>query len=112
MHDLKAVVARSDKLAMRIRQFESAVICPLVQGFSLVPLTDDLVRELTGYQGETSVTLLQRAQRRRRVTVAELLLNDAAFRAAQPDSMRGLARVLARWRLAKGRKIPLGELSI
>jgi hypothetical protein len=108
MHDIKALIARSDKLEARTRQFDSAIVCPLVQGFSLVPVTDDLVRELTGCLGETSVARVQRAQRPRRVTVAELVLSDAAFRAAQPDSIRGLARVLARWRLAKGHK-PLQE---
>jgi hypothetical protein len=108
MHDLKALVARSDKLAARIRRFESAVVCPLLQGFSLLPLTDALIRELAGYCDETSVALSQRAQRRRRVTVAELVLNDAVFRVAQPDRIRGLARVLARWRLAKADK-PLQE---
>jgi hypothetical protein len=32
MHDVKALIARGDKLAAASRQFESAIVCPLVQG--------------------------------------------------------------------------------
>lgn len=77
-------------------------------GLFTVPITDDLLGELTGCRRETGAALGQHAQRRRMVTVGELVLNDTAFQADQPDRVRGLARVLARWRLAKARK-PLQE---
>src|SRR5437588_3147842 len=110
MHDVKALIAKSDKLAAGTRRFESAVVCPLVQGFSLLPITEALAKELTGCQSETKAAITQRAQRPRRQTVAQMVLDDASFRAAQPDRTRGLARVLARWRLAKHSK-PIQEFS-
>ena len=55
MHDVEALIAKSDKLAAGARQFESAIICPLVQGFSLLPITEPLAKELVGYQTKTRV---------------------------------------------------------
>jgi hypothetical protein len=60
MHDVKALIARSDKLAAAARQFENAIVCPLVQGFSLLPITDALAKELTAYQSETKAALMSR----------------------------------------------------
>ncbi len=57
MHDVKALIAKSDKLAAGIRQLESAVVCPLVQGFSLLPITEALAKGLTLYQSETKAAI-------------------------------------------------------
>jgi hypothetical protein len=55
MHDVRALIANSDELTARARQFENAIVCPLVQGFSLLPITDSLARELTLHRSETKV---------------------------------------------------------
>jgi hypothetical protein len=55
VHDVKALIAKSEKLAAQARRFESAIVCPLVQGFSLLPITDALARELTVYQSGMKV---------------------------------------------------------
>jgi hypothetical protein len=55
MHDVEAVIAKSDNLATQARQFESAIICCLVQGFSLLPITEALAKELSGYQTKARV---------------------------------------------------------
>ena len=47
MHDVKALIATSDKLAAAARRFDTAVVCPLVQSFSLLPITDGLAKELS-----------------------------------------------------------------
>ncbi|MGH6923770.1 MAG: hypothetical protein ACRED5_08525 [Propylenella sp.] len=47
MHDIKALIAKSDTLAAVVRQFKSAALCPLVQGFSLLPITDEFAAELS-----------------------------------------------------------------
>ena len=62
MHDVKALIAKSEKLTARARQFESAIVCPLVQGFSLLPITDALAKELTAYQSDTKVALTKPIQ--------------------------------------------------
>jgi hypothetical protein len=62
MHDVKALIAKSDKLTTRARQFESAIVCPLVQGFSLLPITDALAKELTVYRAETKMALTKPIQ--------------------------------------------------
>jgi hypothetical protein len=46
MHDVTALIAKSEPLAERTRRFSGAVICPLVQGFSLLPITDVFADEL------------------------------------------------------------------
>src|SRR5438046_155998 len=46
MHDVQALIAKSDALAEAARRHESAVVCPLVQGFALLPITDAFDREL------------------------------------------------------------------
>jgi hypothetical protein len=55
MHEIKALIAKSDKLAAEVRRFKSAAVCPLVQGFSLLPITDELAHELSSYRPESSV---------------------------------------------------------
>jgi hypothetical protein len=55
MHDVEALIAKSDMLAAGASQFESAIICPLVQGFSLLPITDALTKELAGYRAAARV---------------------------------------------------------
>jgi hypothetical protein len=57
MHEVEALIAKSDKLAVGVRQFESAIICPLVQGFSLLPITETLAKDIAGYQTETRAAL-------------------------------------------------------
>jgi hypothetical protein len=53
VHELKALIAKSGPLAPRARQLERAIVCPLVQGFSLLPITDAFAEELDGYRSET-----------------------------------------------------------
>jgi hypothetical protein len=50
MHEVEALIAKSDKLAAGARQFESAIVCPLVQGLSLLQITEAFAKELGGYQ--------------------------------------------------------------
>ena len=57
MHDVQALIAKSNELAVGVRQFESAIVCPLVQGFSLLPITDALAKELAAYRLEPNVAL-------------------------------------------------------
>jgi hypothetical protein len=57
MHDVDALIARTDALAAGTSQFASAVVCPLVQGFSLLPITDDLAKELAAYRTDVQATL-------------------------------------------------------
>jgi hypothetical protein len=53
MHDVEALIAKSEKLTAGVRPFQNAIVCPLVQGFSLLPITEALAKELTVYQSET-----------------------------------------------------------
>lgn len=46
MHDVKALVAKEHRLREETATLGSAVVCPLVQGFALVPITDSLAAEL------------------------------------------------------------------
>jgi hypothetical protein len=46
MHDVKALVAEEGCLRDEMVAFQNAVICPLCQGFALVPITDPLAEEL------------------------------------------------------------------
>ena len=48
MHDLKALVAPISVLEEVATRFVSAVVCPLVQGFALVPISDSFAQELKG----------------------------------------------------------------
>jgi hypothetical protein len=57
MHDVKALIAKHDTLTAGARRFESAVVCPLVQGFSLLPITDALAKELVVHRSGTKATL-------------------------------------------------------
>ena len=57
MHEVEALIANSNGLAARTRQFESAIVCPLVQGFSLLPFTEAFAQELGEYQIETRAAL-------------------------------------------------------
>jgi len=50
MHEVEALIAKGDELVAQVRQFKNAVVCPLVQGFSLLPITDVFASELAGYQ--------------------------------------------------------------
>jgi hypothetical protein len=62
MHNVKALIAKSDKLAAGSRQVESAILCPLVQGFSLLPITEALAKNLTVYQSKRKVALIKPLQ--------------------------------------------------
>ena len=57
MHDVKALIAKNSELAVSVCRFESAIICPLVQGFALLPITDALAKELAVYPLESKVAL-------------------------------------------------------
>jgi hypothetical protein len=57
MHDVEGLIARGDALSASTSQFTSAVVCPLVQGFSLVPLTDALAKELVAYRPDVQTAL-------------------------------------------------------
>lgn len=46
MHDVKALIAEERTLRGEISAFQNAVVCPLGQGFALVPITVALAREL------------------------------------------------------------------
>jgi len=46
MHDVKALVAAAAVLAGVPARFSSAVLCPLIQGFALLPLTDSVARQI------------------------------------------------------------------
>jgi hypothetical protein len=57
MHDVDGLIARSDALSAEVGAFASAVVCPLVQGFALLPITDALAAELVAYQPDLQPTL-------------------------------------------------------
>jgi hypothetical protein len=47
MHDIKALVSSTEALRNATNGLATAVICPLVQGLSLLPITDSLRKELS-----------------------------------------------------------------
>jgi hypothetical protein len=57
MHHVIALIAKSDTLAARARQFDYAIVCPLVQSFSLLPITEALAKELAVHQSGTKAAL-------------------------------------------------------
>jgi len=57
MHEVEGLIARRDKLAAGAGKFKGAILCPLVQDFALLPITDDLVRELKAYNADTKPAL-------------------------------------------------------
>ena len=57
MHDVAALIAKSDKLTAAARRFETVVVCPLVQSFSLLPITEDFAKELSIYASQTKAPL-------------------------------------------------------
>jgi hypothetical protein len=57
MHDVQALIAKSDPLAAAVGALARAVVCPLVQGFALLPITDDLAKELAARPGNTAGTV-------------------------------------------------------
>src|SRR2546423_2038648 len=57
MHDVTALVAKSEKLTAATRRFETAVVCPLVQSFSLLPITEDFAKALSVYASQTKTPL-------------------------------------------------------
>jgi hypothetical protein len=57
MHDVQALIAKSETLAAAARRFEHATVCALVQGFSLLPITDTLEKDLAIHHSQTTVTL-------------------------------------------------------
>jgi hypothetical protein len=56
MHEVEALIAKSNHLAAGARRLECAIVCPLVQGFSLLPITEDLAKELAVNQSETKAS--------------------------------------------------------
>ena len=57
MHDVTALIAKSDKLTAATRRFETVVVCPLVQSFSLLPITEDFAKELSVNASQTKAPL-------------------------------------------------------
>jgi hypothetical protein len=57
MHDVDALIAHNDALTAGASRFVSAVVCPLAQGFSLLPITDALTKELAAYRADVQATL-------------------------------------------------------
>ncbi len=57
MHDVQALIAKNAELAAGTNRFESAIICPLVQGFSLLPITEAFAKELTVSRLETKTAI-------------------------------------------------------
>ncbi|RST52508.1 hypothetical protein [Variovorax sp. DXTD-1] len=55
MHDVKALVASASILVDVTSRFSSVVLCPLVQGFVLLPLTDSVVRDIAAARTSTEV---------------------------------------------------------
>jgi hypothetical protein len=53
MHDVQALIAKSDPLTAAVRALVRSVVCPLVQGYALLPITDDLAKELAARPGNT-----------------------------------------------------------
>ncbi|MES2840884.1 hypothetical protein [Hydrogenophaga sp.] len=52
MHDVKALIALNKTLEVAAARFTSAVVCPLVQGLALLPITEALTQELAGAHPE------------------------------------------------------------
>jgi hypothetical protein len=46
MHEVEALIAEADTLALHVRALKGAVTCPLTQGLALLPLTDEFVEAL------------------------------------------------------------------
>ena len=46
MHDVDALIAKVDDLTAAVRRFGTAIVCSLAQGFSLLPITEALEKEL------------------------------------------------------------------
>ena len=57
MHDVDALIAKSDHLAAAVSGLENATLCPLAQGFSLLPITEALAEELTLREPEVKSSL-------------------------------------------------------
>ena len=49
MHDVKALIADESQLRQTMAALSNAVICPLRDGFALVPITDGLAAELAQF---------------------------------------------------------------
>ncbi len=46
MHEIKALIAKRDALTAGAGRLTNAAVCDLAQGFSLLPITEDLAKEL------------------------------------------------------------------
>jgi hypothetical protein len=57
MHDVDALIAKYDHLAAAVSRFENATVCPLAQGFSLLPITEAFAEELAVSQPEVKGSL-------------------------------------------------------
>ena len=47
MHDVDALIAKANDLTAAARRFETAIVCSLAQGFSLLPITEALLPKRT-----------------------------------------------------------------
>jgi hypothetical protein len=53
MHEIKALIAKRDALTAGAHRLASADVCPLAQGFALLPITEELAKELAADRLET-----------------------------------------------------------
>jgi hypothetical protein len=56
MHEVEALIARSETLSAGVGHLKRAVICPLAQNFSLLPITDAFADELASAQNDAAPT--------------------------------------------------------
>jgi hypothetical protein len=59
MHEVEALIAEGDRLTGSVRQFKNAVICPLIQGFALLPITETFAGELVASWPQAKVPLMK-----------------------------------------------------
>ena len=59
MHDVTALIAKSDKLTAVTRRFKTVALCPLDQGFALVPITEEFEKEIAGYASQAKVSIVK-----------------------------------------------------
>lgn len=59
MHDVKALIAKSDYLQSHVRSLKEAALCQLPQGLALLPVTHALAVELDSHPGNARPTILE-----------------------------------------------------
>src|SRR4051794_18432276 len=59
MHEVEALIAQADRLTRSVRQIETALLCPLVQDFALLPITEALVTEVVASPPQENATQIR-----------------------------------------------------